>query len=325
MQPRQATAVAHPNIALIKYWGNLDAELRLPANGSISLTLAGMRTQTTVVFDSSLKQDQIIIDGASGADPRVQGLLDLVRDLASLQSGARVDSASDFPAGAGLAASASAFAALALAASRAAGMELSAQALSRLARRGSGSAARSVLGGYVELLAGDTDQDSYAQTIAAADHWDLVDLAAVVSRSPKPVGSTAGHAAADSSPIQAARVADAPRRLAICREAILARDFEQLAAVAEQDSDLMHAVMMTSSPPLHYWHPATLEVMAAVREMRAAGTAVFYTVDAGPNVHCLCLPGDEAAVRSALSGLQGVQQVFRGTPGGGARLLQVED
>jgi diphosphomevalonate decarboxylase len=323
-QPDQATARAHPNIAFIKYWGNKDNAFRIPANGSISMNLDGLETRTTVRFEAGLPADRIEINGtiAEGkAAGRVVERLDEVRGLAGFKHFAQVESRSNFPAGAGIASSAAAFAALALAASRAAGLELDEPALSRLARHGSGSACRSIPGGYVEWLPGEQDRDSYAVSIAPADHWRLVDCVVVLSDEHKQTGSTEGHALAGTSPLQPARLADAPRRLDLCRAAVLHRDFEALAAVVELDSDMMHAVMMTSHPALFYWQAATLEVMRSVREARAGGRPVCYTIDAGPNVHVLC-PGKSAEDTAAwLRQLPGVRDVLRCDPGGPARLV----
>ena len=193
--------------------------------------------------------------------------------------------------------------------------------LSRLARRGSGSACRSIFGGFVEWQPGEGDATSFAFPLASGEHWPLVDLVAVVSQSPKATGSTEGHRLAATSPLQAARVADTPRRLTVCRQAILSRDFAALAEVVELDSLMMHAVMMTSSPALVYWQPATLTVLHAVAEWRRQGAGVCATVDAGPNVHCLCAPGEAAAIKPRLQDLPGVDLVLECQPGEAARLL----
>ncbi len=320
-----ATAVACANIAFIKYWGNRDEQLRLPLNGSISMNLDGLVTRTTVSFQPSLPFDELIVNGhelTGSALDRVSAVLDLIRAAAHLDQQAEVISESNFPSGAGIASSASAFAALALAASAAAGLTLSEREISRLARRGSGSAARSIPGGFVEWQAGDHDEDSFAFSIASADHWALVDCVAVISTVHKKTGSTEGHSLAGTSPLQSARVADAPRRLELCRNAVLQRDFNSLASIVEQDSDLMHAVMMTSSPPLHYWLPPSLAVMQAVREWRTAGIPACYTVDAGPNVHVLCPLEAADEVSSRLSGLAGVTQVLKARAGGPARVIE---
>jgi diphosphomevalonate decarboxylase len=319
-----ATAQSHPNIAFIKYWGNLDATLRIPANGSISMNLEGLETRTTVCFDAGLAQDQLILNGQPASEEarqRVSKFLDRVRTLAGLNSCAKVESQNNFPTGAGIASSASAFAALSLAAIAAAGLQIDERECSRLARRGSGSACRSVPGGFVEWQAGTDDESSYAYSLAPAEHWDLVDCVAVVSQAHKPTGSTQGHALADSSSLQAARVANAAKRLEACRKAIMQRDFAALAEVAELDCNLMHAVMMTSQPPLLYWQPATLAVMHAVQEWRGAGLQVFYTIDAGPNVHVICPAEDSPEVARRLGQLEGVKEVLRAHPGGPARLI----
>src|SRR3990172_5573039 len=285
------TALAHPNIAFIKYWGNRDNALRLPSNGSISMNLDGLFTRTTVSFQPSLPFDELIINGHAvmgrGLE-RISYILDLVRVMAGIGMNAEVMSENNFPAGAGIASSAAAFAALALASSQAAGLTLSEAQLSRLARRGSGSASRSIPSGFVEWKMGTGDDDCVAVSIAPPEHWNLTDCVAIVSASHKKTGSTEGHAIAGTSPLQNARVNDAPRRLDICRSAILKKDFEAFANIIEHDSDMMHSVMMTSNPPLMYWQAATVDVFHAVREWRAGGLAVAYTVDAGPNVHVLC-------------------------------------
>lgn len=319
-----ASAIAHPNIALIKYWGNRDETLRLPANGSISMTLGGLETQTTVSFDPDLSADELLFNGLPAAEValgRVHTHLDYIRSISGTKASAHVISRSNFPAGRGIASSAAAFAALTVAACAAAGVDLSPRDLSRIARRGSGSACRSIFGGFVEWHTGVDEPDSYSEAIAGPDHWELVDLIAVVSRHSKAVGSTEGHARATSSPLQAGRVADAPRRLALCREAILARDFSGLAKIAELDSNMMHSVMMTSEPQLSYWMPETIRLMDSVREWRSAGAKVFFTIDAGPNVHCLCSAAEQEELSSRLRNVPGVHNVLSATVGGPARLV----
>ena len=323
-----STALAHPNIAFVKYWGNRDPVLRIPASGSISMNLGGLHSITRVTFDPSLESDRLSINGKAVTGPgldRVTSILDHVRRMAGLERCARIQSTNNFPTGAGIASSASAFAALSLAASTAAGLELSETELSRLARRGSGSACRSIPGGFVEWQAGEDDESSYATSIAPPEHWDLVDCIAVVSSARKATGSTEGHALASTSPLQAARVAGAPERLARCREAILRRDFAALADTVELDSNLMHAVMITSSPPLLYWQPATLAVMKSVQEWRRKGFPACYSVDAGPNVHVIAPGGVQAELAARLQGIRGVQKVIAAHPGGPAQLVTSED
>lgn len=322
-----ATAQANPNIAFIKYWGNSDNILRLPSNGSISMNLDELYTRTTVSFQPSLSFDKLIINGhevrGAGLD-RISYILDIIRGMTDIHERAEVISENNFPSGAGIASSAAAFAALALAGSTAAGLKLSEPELSRLARRGSGSASRSIPGGFVEWQAGTSEEDSFAFSIAEPNHWDLVDCVAIVSASHKKTGSTEGHAIAGTSPLQAARVADTPRRLEICRKAILERDFKTFASIVELDSDMMHAVMMTSTPQLHYWKPASLEVMSCVRQWRAEGMQVCYTVDAGPNIHVLCSGTESGVVEKKLREIRGVDKVLVARAGGPAKIIENE-
>jgi diphosphomevalonate decarboxylase len=320
-----ATAQANPNIAFIKYWGNRDNTLRLPMNGSISMNLDGLTTRTTVSFQPSLPFDELIINGhevtGAGLD-RVSYILDIVRGMADIPDRAEVMTENNFPSGAGIASSASAFAALALAGSTAAGLNLTQAELSRLARRGSGSASRSIPGGFVEWQVGTTDVDSFAFSIAPADHWDLVDLIAIVSASHKKTGSTEGHAIAPTSPLQIARVEDTPRRLEFCRRAILGKDFNSFASIVELDSDMMHAVMMTSTPALHYWKPASLAVMSAVRAWRSDGLPACYTVDAGANVHVITRESEAHTVEKRLREIDGVENILVARAGGPATIVK---
>jgi diphosphomevalonate decarboxylase len=288
------------------------------------MNLAGLHTRTRVVFNPALENDRLTLNGEETSGPawsRVHEHLGRVRRLAGIEVFADVTSENNFPTGTGIASSASAFAALTLAAARAAGLELSERQLSRLARLGSGSACRSVPGGFVEWRAGEDDDTSYAYSIAPADHWDLVDNVAIISWAHKPTGSYQGHSLAGTSVLQNARTADAPRRLDICRQAVLQRDFEALTEVMELDSNLMHAVIMTSSPRLQYWQPPTLAVMQAVTEWRRSGVPACYTIDAGPNVHVICPEEYAEQVKNKLSQVPGVASVRTARPGGPVRCL----
>jgi diphosphomevalonate decarboxylase len=319
----RATAIAHPNLALIKYWGNRDERLRLPANGSISMSLGSLFTRTTVDFREGLGADEVFFASRSASpemSARVVDHLERIRALAKSPVFARVDSENNFPLASGIASSASAFAALTLAASAAIGLCLDQKGLSRLARQGSGSACRSIPGGFVEWQAGSGDLDSFATSILPPEHWNLTDLVVVVDRHPKVVTSSEGHRSAWSSPLYRLRVDSTPMRLDACRRALFDRDFAALGQIVEEDCLLLHSVMMTSTPPLLYWKPMTVEIIQAVRRWRAQGLAIAFSIDAGANVHCLT-PGDSA--REALDRLQrvpGVLEVLPAEPGGPAAL-----
>ena len=320
----QATALAHPNIAFIKYWGLKDPINRIPANDSLSMNLSGLATRTTVTLDPTLKADVLILNGerASGASlERAQLLMDRIRRLAANPTHVLIESENNFPVGAGVASSASGFAALALAGTAAFGLDLPEPALSSLAKFGSGSACRSIPGGFVEWRTDPETGDSFAKSFAPAEHWELADCIAILSESHKKTGSQAGMRLAGTSPLQAARVADSARRVRLCRQAILDRDFKAFAEITELDSNLMHAVMMTSQPPLFYWQPGSLAIMQAVKRWQVEGLPVTYTLDAGPNVHVICLPEAMDEIITRLRQIPGVMDVLKGLPAGPAKLL----
>lgn len=323
MGDQKATAQSCANIAFIKYWGRKDHALRLPLNGSISMNLDNATTTTTVAFDSALNTDEVQIAGAHTspqATQRVSQQLDHVREMAGIHTRARVVSRNSFPMGAGIASSASAFAALTVAAVYAAGLDLDERALTILARLGSGSACRSIPAGFVEWYAANTSEGSFAEAIAPPGHWDLRDLIAIVQTEHKKVESTKGHELVDPSPFAAVRLAEAERALPIVREALLAREFDTFGLVTEDEAIRMHVVAMTAQPSVLYWSPETVRIIHAVRDWRAAGLPAYFTIDAGANVHVLCEGHHEDEVESRLQALEGVQDVIANRPGPATQL-----
>ena len=320
-----STARANVNVALVKYWGKRNPALNLPATGSISLTLDGLGVEAAVDFGAG-EADHVVIDGVDAAGEeakRVVRFLDLVRAAARRRERAKVVLRSTVPRGIGLASSAAAFAALALAASRAAGLTLDPSALSALARRGSGSAARSIFGGFVEWHRGERADgvDSFAEPLAPIDHWDLRTVVAVTSTAPKAVSSRDGMLRTAASPFYPAWVAGAEADLAEARAAIRARDLEALGLVAEHSALKMHAAALAARPPLVYWRAATVECMHRVWALRAEGVAAFFTIDAGPQVKVLCAPADAARVAAALEAVPGVARILACGPGRGAEVV----
>ncbi len=324
IQSRKVTAVSCTNIAFIKYWGLRDARRRVPLNDSVSMNLDHAITTTTVEFNERFADDQVVIGGAeaqAAARSRVIAHLDRVRTLAHIETKARVESRNNFPTGVGIASSASAFAALSLAATRAAGLELNERELSMLARRVSGSACRSIPAGFVEWIAGSSDADSYAVSIAPPEHWDLRDVIAVVSTEEKKVGSTDGHAAAPTSPFLATRVSALPARFHRVRRAVLAKDFALLGPALEEEAIELHFVAMTSRPPVFYWTPGMVRVIQAMQQWRADGLPVYFTLDAGPTVHLICESKDADQVATQARAVTDVQQVIVNAPGVAAHLI----
>lgn len=323
----RATAWAHANIALVKYWGKRDLELNLPSAGSLSLTLDGLTTTTTVTFGGAAS-DTLVVDGSVATEPALGKALRVVapvRDRAGIDSPVLIESENSFPTGAGLASSASGLAALAKAAIRAAGLDLTDAELSVLARLGSGSACRSIFGGFVQWQAGTAEdgRDSHAVMLFPPEHWDLRTLVTVVEDRPKEVGSTAGMIRSqETSPYHEAFVAHADQDLTAAREAIAARDLAALGRVAERSCLRMHAAMMAGDPPLIYLTSESWQVIEAMLRLRADGVPLFFTADAGPNVKIFCEPVAMTDVEGALRRVACVKQVIQARPGAGAQVVE---
>jgi diphosphomevalonate decarboxylase len=324
---RRAVAEANTNIALVKYWGKRDATLNLPAVGSLSLTLEGLSTRTEVRFDATLDEDALLLNGAvdARATRRISKFLDLVRERAGLTERAQVISANDFPTAAGLASSASAFAALSLAATHAAGLSLEPRELSVLARRGSGSAARSIFGGFVLMHRGHQADglDSFAEPLAGAEAWGVRLVVAVTSDAQKETLSTDGmRHTAESSPYFAQWVATSAPDLAEASAAIAARDLERLGVVTERSCLTMHASAMAARPAVVYMSGATLAGYHAVQSLRKAGTPAWFTCDAGPHVKALTDAAHAERVAQQLSSVPGVLRTIICAPGPAARIVE---
>ncbi len=325
-KPLKACARAHSNIALIKYWGKRDTALNLPAVGSLSVALADLYTDTEVAFSSELQTDEIILDGHENAKStqRISAFLDLVRPRAGMELRASVRTRNNFPTGAGLASSASGFAALALAATKAAGLNLSLRELSILARQGSGSAARSLFGGFVEMHRGEQNDgsDAFAEPLLDASEWPLSLVIAITETAPKKVDSTQGmQSSAASSQFYQAWVDSSEDDMAAMRRAIAKRDFQAVGKLTEYSCLKMHGLMLSANPGLLYWNAATVALIHRVRELRTQGLAVYFTIDAGPQVKALCLPQDAPAVAHALAQTPGVHSVQTSSLGPAAHLI----
>ena len=322
----KATAVANTNIALIKYWGKRDKELILPQNSNISMTCDGMNTATTVEFSDRYKEHTVIInDEEFKKDEKdIHGHIDRISRLAGIKQQVRVVSESNFPVAAGLASSASGFAALTVAATAAAGLKLSPKELSILTRQGSGSACRSIFGGFAEWHRGEMPDglDSYAESIVDKDYWpDFRMIATIVQKEKKPVTSRAGMAqTVKTCPYYEGWLKTVADDLKSVREGIKGRDFEKVAQTAEHNCLKMHALMITTRPAIIYWIPATIEIIQNVLAWREEGLKCYFTIDAGPNVKVLCLEKDEKEINKRLLKLEGVIETVICRPGDGVKL-----
>ena len=324
----QTHAQAHSNIALIKYWGKRDTALKLPCNGSISLTLDRLSTITAVSWHDQPGPDQLWLNGQPASESqrlKVQALLDLIRQRADFRACARVESRNNFPTGAGLASSASGFAALALAATRAAGLELSRPELSALARQGSGSACRSIFGGFVEWQRGTAPDghDSHAQALDETPDWPLVMAVLVLNDQPKSLSSGDGMArTVATSPLYDSWLRSVDVDLLDMRAAIRARDFSALGSLMEHNALKMHATALAARPAVIYWQAATLALISRIQALRAEGLECYFTIDAGPNLKVLMREHDWPAFAAALAGTPEVLDILPCRPGPPAHVLE---
>lgn len=320
----QATARAHTNIALIKYWGKRNESLILPTNNSLSLTLDGFYTETTVTFREDLTSDFFLLDGEPVMGEqydRVQAFLDLIRREYNIgQIYTEIKSKNTMPTAAGFASSASGFAALAGAATKALNLDIDKTELSRLTRQGSGSACRSIFGGFVEWEKGEAEDgsDSQAVQIAPSNYWDVRVAAVVVDAKMKKVSSREGmKRTVDTSVFYSGWLDSLPQDLADIKAAIRGQDFEKLGSISEANCLKMHATTLGATPPFTYWQDSTMAVMQAVQTMRDSGIPAYFTIDAGPNVKVLYLPEDEEAVMNTLKNLSVVTDVTLSRSGEG--------
>jgi len=320
----RARAEACANIALSKYWGKSPRGDNLTAVPSLSMTLDGLRTRTEVRFDGELAKDEVWLNGTE-LDPddavRVIALVDRMRARAGTDLRVKVESTNDFPTAAGLASSASGFAALALATSSALGLSLPPPELSAEARRSSASAGRSLFGGFVELAA----EANAATPLAPPNHWDVMMLVAIVDAAKKPVGSTLGMLHTQrTSPLYAGWLEAAPKVHQEIRQGVLQRDFQRVAGQMEHGARLMHATMMTSDPAVLYLRGPTIELMHEITDRRSRGCPEAYTMDAGPNVKVLTEASHAERAERFLREFPGVLGVLPCRPGPDACLLSLD-
>lgn len=316
----RAKARAQPNIALIKYWGKRDTERNLPAVGSISITLDELYTTMDVELLDNAGGDSLLVNGEEAPKmlSRVSRCIDKV--LGPARPSARILSECNFPIAAGLASSASAFAATVVATAAAAGRELPTPALASLAGAASGSAARSLYGGFAELS--NTERDIAVRTLSEVGDWPLEVIVAVTSADSKPVSSgEAMEVSRKTSPFYSSWVESQHLDLDVARAAIAERDFGKLGSIAEHNCLKMHSVMWASRPAIVYWNSATLNCLQTLRRLQSEGASVFFTIDAGPQVKAVCLPADAPGVRAALEATDGVSATMQSGLGQGASLV----
>lgn len=322
------TVKANANIALTKYWGKKNDELKTPWNSNTSVTLEGLETTTTVEFSENYKEDKFILDEKEykvGQEEytEVKEHLDIIRKKANSNLYAKVVSKNDFPTAAGFASSASGLAALTFAATKAIGLELDTKELSIIARMGSGSASRSLIDGFAIWHSSETSEGSFAQQIAPKEHWlEFRILGCVISKKQKKIKSRAGMSqSVKTSPIFQNWYTTAEKDAQKMVELIKEKNFEELGKLAQDNCILMHACAMTTRPSIFYWQAATLEVIHKILELQDLGHKVYFTIDGGPQVKVICLAKDVDFLKEELSKI-GVDEIFECRPGTGPRVVE---
>ncbi len=328
----KATAVSPANIAFIKYWGRKEGTEDkdvIPANNSISMNIDKCQTITTVNFSPAYQENEVWIkffgkDYEKVSDSALNRVLNHVnyfRKINGCSLKAKIMSENSFPSDAGIAASASGFSALTLALVGAFEMKPSLKELSILVRlAGSGSACRSVIDGFAEWHGGFNNKTSYAKQLAPPDWWNLADLVVVVKEEKKEFSSLHGHALAHTSPFFNRRQQLLKTRIPLVREAIRRKDFLALGELIEEEAIEMHLIAMSSKPPIFYWNEGTMEIIHFLRKIRNNGLLGYFTIDAGPNVHIICLQKDIDKIDNEVKKLKNVLFTIENKPGKGARL-----
>ncbi|CAN5168136.1 diphosphomevalonate decarboxylase [soil metagenome] len=323
----KVTVQSPANIAFIKYWGKQPGEEYIPLNNNISMTLSHCQTITTILRDSNLTQDTVkmqkndiwqSVPKDTTKNKKIYEQIDRIRNMSKYTEHVHIRTRNTFPSDAGIASSASGFSALTTALHLAFELPSLVDDKKELSRQirlcGSASAARSAMGGFVELIAGADDKSSICEQIVDENYWELVDIIAVVDAEKKKTTTSEGHDLAGSSPYFETRLKEMQPRIHGARAAILARDLAKLGPIIEADTISMHTVMMTSAPPIYYWQVGTMAVMHAVRQWREAGLESYFSIDAGANVHIIAEKKNASELESRLKQISFVQSTIYNEP-----------
>ena len=307
-------AEAHPNIALVKYWGKQDKPGNIPATPNLSITLSELTTRTQI---EDYDVDELWLNDKLVDDNKVKRFLGALRNRHDIPP-IKISTTNNFPTGAGLASSASGFAALIVAVNTHFDLHMDAEMMSDWARQGSASAARSIFAGFVALVPPQWS----AHQLAPPSWWKLNVVVGVTDLNEKAVSSTKGmELSKKTSPYYKTWQRTSADDFAVASDAVNRRDFGALADIAELSCLKMHSVMLTTQPTLAYWNAATISCMEEIRQLRASGINVFFTIDAGPQIKAVCLPEDTNKVEIALAKLPGVIKTYRCGLGEGARII----
>lgn len=298
----EANVRAHTNIALIKYWGKDNQELKTPLMSSLSMTLDAFYTDTKFIHDSSFTKNHFYLNDVeqdASHSERVFNYITRLQQMFNLNDHFEIHSYNHVPTAAGLASSASAFAALAGAFAKSYNLDLTLPQLSRLARLGSGSATRSVYGGFVKWIKGN-DLTSLAIPIDEHPNWDLHMLAVEINTGEKKISSTKGMLLAQTSPFYQPWLARNDLEINELEAAIKDKDFSKLGELAELSANEMHSTNLTATPSFTYFEPSTIKLIHLVHNLRKQGIECYYTIDAGPNIKILTLKENRKVIATTI-------------------------
>ncbi|MHA2030148.1 MAG: diphosphomevalonate decarboxylase [Candidatus Kariarchaeaceae archaeon] len=317
----KATIKACSNLALIKYWGNKNPYWNIPTNDSISVSLAALFSTTTVEFGSDYIDDFVLNEEkiTGEGETRINFLLKHFREFTNFNEPIIMKSENNFPTAAGIASSASGFGALAHALYVASGIEHSYKDISRLARLGSGSAARTIHPGYAHWIGGTDHNTSYAVQLKKPD--DLRIIVTITEKSAKPVSSfEAMEMSKELSPFFEQKATQSRDHIPLMKTALKTNKFKIIGKIAQKEANNLHAVINTTGLGISYWNVGTLEIMRFVNSLRESNLEAYYTIDAGPQVKILCQPQDEKSIIKELGDLEFVQDIIPSRVGWGSKI-----
>ncbi len=333
----KTTAIAHPNKALVIYWGNKNDALRIPNRSSLSVTLQGLNHPLDYIVSlrtlgPSPERDKVIIDGIEDKGEIYSYFvshLNAMRGYTGFKDKVEVSTRKSFPVGSGLAGSAASASALAEAFAGLIGKSDDTRLKSIMARRGSGSASRSVFGGFVVWQKGNANDDSssFAKQLFNENHWDLRNIIAVVSSNPKKIRSIDGmklSAKTCPQPIYSNFVSVANTHIEQISAALLARDLSRIGALYEEENHLFRQVCINTMPSLDYWAKATHDILDKISTLRKEGIAAYAGTDAGPNVHVFTMPKYVERVIKSVQEVEGIEDIIHCRVGGGSHLIEGE-
>jgi diphosphomevalonate decarboxylase len=326
------TALSHPNKALVIYWGNENDTLRIPTRSSLSVTLQGINHPLDYIVSlrtiQSSERDKVIIDGIEDKGEIHSHFvhhLDAMRRYTGFKEKVQVATTKSFPVGSGLAGSAASASALAEAFAGLIGKTGDTRLKSIMARRGSGSASRSVYGGFVMWQKGNSDESSYSKQLFNEHHWDLRNIIAIVSYNPKKVKSIEGmKLSKETCPerLYSDFVSAANQHIEQISTALSARDIAKLGELYEKENYLFRQVCIKTIPPLDYWNKATHNILDEVANLRYDSIPAYAGTDAGPNVHIFTVPKHVERVIRTIQEVQGVQNIIHCRVGEGSHMIE---